>query len=252
MLEAVPGLTGALAPDRDKSDALVHLRLTLSAAELALLPFELARGAGRIERHRPSRSRRVRPSRSRATSARCRPMTLVWPPRPRVLFVSGDPDNIPFDEHRAALVAAIQPFQYPDRDEATGEATDARRAVRRSADHSRQPDARRTAARVQRAVLHAHPHPDARRPRRDVAASRTASCCATTPGRPTSCPANASSAPSRASVIARRSSPSRAATAATSGSVVIPGASFAHAVHRPASRSSSARSSRSARRARCR
>src|SRR6476660_1999572 len=42
MLEAVPGLTGELAPDRDESDALVHLRLTLSAAELALLPFELA------------------------------------------------------------------------------------------------------------------------------------------------------------------------------------------------------------------
>src|SRR5262245_9921356 len=41
ILEAVPGFAGALA-NHSSSDALVHVRLTLSAAELALLPFELA------------------------------------------------------------------------------------------------------------------------------------------------------------------------------------------------------------------
>jgi len=41
ILEAVPGFTGALANDASGA-TLVHVRLTLSAAELALLPFELA------------------------------------------------------------------------------------------------------------------------------------------------------------------------------------------------------------------
>src|SRR6185503_13336697 len=41
ILEAVPGFSGALASDGSNT-ALVHVRLTLSAAELALLPFEMA------------------------------------------------------------------------------------------------------------------------------------------------------------------------------------------------------------------
>ena len=75
---------------------------------------------------------------------------VVWPPRPQVLFVAGDPDNIPFLKHRAALVAAIQPFQYSE--SRRGHERGHRRApaVRRSADHSRRPDARRTAARARR------------------------------------------------------------------------------------------------------
>ncbi|MEO8070770.1 MAG: hypothetical protein ABI652_05170 [Acidobacteriota bacterium] len=42
ILEAVPGLTGALMDANAASATLIHLRVTLSAAELALLPFELA------------------------------------------------------------------------------------------------------------------------------------------------------------------------------------------------------------------
>src|SRR5204862_3765562 len=43
ILGAVPGLPGSLALDPNRAGLLVHLRLTLSASELALLPFELAK-----------------------------------------------------------------------------------------------------------------------------------------------------------------------------------------------------------------
>jgi hypothetical protein len=116
LLESVPGLTGELAPDRDKTEALVHLRITLSAAELAMLPFELAfvpvgsSGSPVSIQPRPpiSITRHIRTVSSDA---------IVWPSRPRILFIAGDPDNIPFEEHRAQLMAVIEPFQYPDRDE---------------------------------------------------------------------------------------------------------------------------------------
>jgi hypothetical protein len=43
LLGAVPGLPGSLAIDPDRDGVLVHLRLTVSASELALLPFEFAK-----------------------------------------------------------------------------------------------------------------------------------------------------------------------------------------------------------------
>ena len=43
ILGAVPGPPGALTSDPGQPGALVHLRLTLSASELALLPFEFAK-----------------------------------------------------------------------------------------------------------------------------------------------------------------------------------------------------------------
>jgi hypothetical protein len=41
ILGAVPGVPGAL--DSTRGETLVHLRITLSASELALLPFEVAK-----------------------------------------------------------------------------------------------------------------------------------------------------------------------------------------------------------------
>src|SRR5262245_51625798 len=99
ILEAVPGFTGAIAENPSAPNTLVHLRLTVSAAELALLPFELAEvPAG---------------STSSAVSIQTRPPVSVtrhirgissegfaWPDRPRILFVSSDPEEVPFQEHR--------------------------------------------------------------------------------------------------------------------------------------------------------
>src|SRR5216117_2331402 len=44
ILGSVPGLPGSLTIDPGQAGLLVHLRLTLSATELALLPFEIAKG----------------------------------------------------------------------------------------------------------------------------------------------------------------------------------------------------------------
>ena len=118
ILGAVPGLTGSLAVDA-RDALLVHLRITVSAAELALLPFEFAKvpvGPNSVAddwlalQTRPpvALTRHIR-----SVSAE----NVIWPHRPRVLFVAGDPDVIPFAEHRAALLDAIQPFAYPGRDE---------------------------------------------------------------------------------------------------------------------------------------
>src|SRR5215470_1145200 len=41
ILGSVPGLPGALAVDPNHTGTLIHLRITLSASELALLPFEV-------------------------------------------------------------------------------------------------------------------------------------------------------------------------------------------------------------------
>ncbi len=125
ILEAVPGFTGALMNDCG-SDTLVHVRVTLSAAELALLPFELAEvpvgsasSALSIQTRPPvAVTRHIRTVSSEG---------MVWPDRPQILFVSGDPDNVPFTEHRDALVEAIRRFQYPGRDDETS-STDGRRA----------------------------------------------------------------------------------------------------------------------------
>ena len=43
ILGAVPGLPGCLQGDAERDNVLVHLRLTVSASELALLPFEFAK-----------------------------------------------------------------------------------------------------------------------------------------------------------------------------------------------------------------
>ena len=115
ILESVPGFTGAVSTE-GASGTLVHLRLTLSAAELALLPFELAEvpvgstsSAVSIQTRPPvSVTRHIRTVSSEG---------LGWPDRPRILFVSSDPQEVPFDEHRAALVDAIKPFQYPKKDD---------------------------------------------------------------------------------------------------------------------------------------
>jgi hypothetical protein len=118
ILESVPGFTGALMNEGGDTDTLVHVRLTLSADELALLPFELAvvpvgssSSPLSIQSRPPvSLTRHIRTVSSRG---------LAWPERPRILFVSSNPQDVPFEEHRAALADAIQRFQYPGRDEAS-------------------------------------------------------------------------------------------------------------------------------------
>jgi beta-lactamase superfamily II metal-dependent hydrolase len=118
-LGAVPGLPGSLTTELNQRGTLVHLRLTLSAAELALLPFELAKtpvtegvtGENWLSLHtRPP----VCVTRNIRTVA---PESVVWPERPRILFIAGDPETVPYEKHREVLEEAIERFRYPEKDE---------------------------------------------------------------------------------------------------------------------------------------
>ena len=121
ILGTVPGLPGSLAIGADDGNVLLHLRLTVSASELALLPFEFAKVpisstvTGEDWLALKTRPPVALTRHIRSVSAE----HVVWPHRPRILFVAGDPDVIPFAEHRAALLEAIRPFVFPNRDEPT-------------------------------------------------------------------------------------------------------------------------------------
>jgi hypothetical protein len=110
MLASIPGLGGILATDHEGSVALTHLRLVISAAELALLPFELSKGlvgSGGVGEDwlqlQPDRpvclTRHVRGV-SRATE---------WPTEPRILFITGN--DVPFQEHLDVFERVLQPFR---------------------------------------------------------------------------------------------------------------------------------------------
>jgi CHAT domain len=119
ILGSVPGLPGALMIDPGKQGTLIHLRLTLSAAELAYLPFELAKvPIGPDATAESWLAIQTRPPVCMTRNIRTvSPEGVQWPERPRILFVAGDPSDVPFAEHRDALVAAIRDFQYPVSDD---------------------------------------------------------------------------------------------------------------------------------------
>ena len=111
VLGGVPGLAAALK--RQEGDGpLLHLRLVISASELALLPWELARvpqGAGI-----PAESWLLLQGLAPVTLTRhirSVPTTAVrWPSRLRLLVVTGDPAEIPYQEHLEALGRAFAPW----------------------------------------------------------------------------------------------------------------------------------------------
>ena len=115
ILGSIPGLPGSLASDPAGPDTLVHLRLMLSASELAVLPFELAKVPISSSASTDSWlalqarvpvciTRRVRNVSSEG---------VHLPERPRILFIAADPANVPFDEHRTELLEAVRPYLYP-------------------------------------------------------------------------------------------------------------------------------------------
>jgi hypothetical protein len=115
MLGQVPGLTAESSKQSSDVQPLTHLRLIISATELALLPFELALspdgmpGAGQpllLQSQMPvCLTREVR---------RASDDSFRWPIRPpRILFVAAAPQEvgeIPVDAHLLALRRAIDPW----------------------------------------------------------------------------------------------------------------------------------------------
>jgi CHAT domain len=119
ILSEIPGLTAESSKGEPSEQNLTHLRLILSASELALLPFELALspqgmpGSGQHLLLQPQMpiclTREVR----RVPGERFR-----WPENPRILFVAAAPPGvgtIPLESHLQALRNVIAPWvkYYP-------------------------------------------------------------------------------------------------------------------------------------------
>lgn len=119
VLGSIPCLPGALTADPGGPDTLIHLRLVLTPSELATLPFELSKvpvSAGTCTESWLSLQAGapvVITRRTRNVSS----AGVKWPLEPRILFVSAAPDDVPFDEHRQALLDALEPFRLPGRDD---------------------------------------------------------------------------------------------------------------------------------------
>ncbi len=114
LFSQLPGLVHELTDAKSESSAATHLRLVLSAHELALLPFELALspkgcpGAGQpltLQTEMPiTITREVR---------RVRPRKIGWASDPRILFAFASPGTyaeVPWKAHLQALRRAIDPW----------------------------------------------------------------------------------------------------------------------------------------------
>jgi hypothetical protein len=127
MLAAVPGLSGSVSAESDSLVSMIHLRVTLSASELALLPFELSKVPTTTDGESEAWLA-LQTSPPVCITRHIRTVTVegvTWPARARILFIAGPTNDIPFDAHRRALEQAIAPFCYPRRDDPT-EGIDAR------------------------------------------------------------------------------------------------------------------------------
>lgn len=115
LLESIHSLTAELASsDPEESQRMVHLRLVLSASELALLPFELATShTGMPGQGQPLLLQAATPVCLTREVRRVPSTTLDWPDEPRVLLVMAAPaavSAVPGREHRETIEAALAPY----------------------------------------------------------------------------------------------------------------------------------------------
>ncbi len=110
----LPGLVHELTDAKSEGSAATHLRLVLSAHELALLPFELALspkgcpGAGQ-----PLTLQTEMPIIITREVRRVRPRKIGWAGKPRILFAFASPGtyaDVPWKAHLQALRRAIDPW----------------------------------------------------------------------------------------------------------------------------------------------
>ena len=175
LLARVPGLTADMnrrdggaegsAGQGADDDIATHLRLVLSASELALLPFELGGSAGWLPGSRQPAAAAVGQARDdHPRDSPRRRAAVVWPDKTRVLFVTASPAGCqapPAAAHLLALRRALEPWI----------GTRGRRHFRRQAwrPTREEPDSadRRHAGvhrdRLRGGKLHARAHPGSRR-----------------------------------------------------------------------------------------
>jgi beta-lactamase superfamily II metal-dependent hydrolase len=115
ILSAIPGVSGLLNPEDEQPRTLTHLRIVLSASELAMLPFE----ASKVPTGEDSMSTWLA-LQARAPVCITRHIRSVsaegirWPSEPRILFVAGPDTDGPLVLHRRALADAMAPWRNVD------------------------------------------------------------------------------------------------------------------------------------------
>jgi hypothetical protein len=101
---------------RQCASELVHLQIMITAAELAMLPFELA---GTLEQpgSDPGSFLQLGAKPLISITRRSRGLREVcvrWPTQPKILFVAANPAQpIPYEAHVDALLRALQPWLPP-------------------------------------------------------------------------------------------------------------------------------------------
>ena len=108
VLSSIPGVSGNMRPEEDQSGTLTHLRIVISASELAMLPFEATKVPSGDESVAEwlalqARSPTCITRHIRSVSAE----GIEVPSAPRILFIAG-PDT-PFAKHREVLSNVIKP-----------------------------------------------------------------------------------------------------------------------------------------------
>jgi hypothetical protein len=114
LLSAIPGLTAELNRHREQTSEVIHLRLVLSASELALLPFELVlAGNGFPGFGLPLLLQNQAPLCLTREVRRVKDAAMPWTPHARVLFVCASPPGVPtvpVEAHLLALRRAVDPW----------------------------------------------------------------------------------------------------------------------------------------------
>lgn len=119
LLAGVPGLTADMnrrdsGGDGGSGPGITHLRLVLSASELALLPFELALSPpGCPGEGQPLLLQRLGPVCLTRETRRVQESKVVWPDETRVLFVVASPAGqapVPALAHLLALRRLLEPW----------------------------------------------------------------------------------------------------------------------------------------------
>ena len=114
---AVPGLIAGLTRPADANDTLTHLRLIFSAAELSLLPFELAKAPAGFPGEGKSLSLQLAGPVVMTREVRAAPGRNVrFPSEPRILFVAASPpafEAVPTRAHLLALGRALELWVGP-------------------------------------------------------------------------------------------------------------------------------------------
>lgn len=114
ILAKIPGLTAESNKADGTADHLTHIRLIISASELALLPFELALspegmpGAGQFLLLQPQMPLCLTRETRRVPGEH-----FQWPKKPRILFIAAAPPKVgavPLESHLLALRQAISPW----------------------------------------------------------------------------------------------------------------------------------------------